>query len=79
LVQDCRRQPYRNYQLPEAVIKFKHGFGRLIRTRTDHGTIACLNPRIVTKPYGRLFILFLPKCRRVDATVAGRPPSKSNR
>ena len=37
--------PFRDYQLPEAVIKFKQGFGRLIRTRTDHGTVVCLDPR----------------------------------
>ena len=65
--------PFRDYQLPEAVIKFKQGFGRLIRTRTDHGTVVCLDPRIVTKPYGRLFIESLPDCRRVEATVPGSP------
>jgi ATP-dependent DNA helicase DinG len=60
--------PFRDYQLPEAVIKFKQGFGRLIRTRTDHGTVVCLDPRIVTKPYGKLFIESLPECRRVEAS-----------
>jgi ATP-dependent DNA helicase DinG len=60
--------PFRDYQLPEAVIKFKQGFGRLIRTRTDHGTVVCLDPRIVTKPYGRLFIESLPECRIVSTT-----------
>jgi ATP-dependent DNA helicase DinG len=61
--------PFRDYQLPEAVIKFKQGFGRLIRTKTDHGTVVCLDPRIVTKPYGRLFIESLPDCRRMEATT----------
>jgi ATP-dependent DNA helicase DinG len=60
--------PFRDYQLPEAVIKFKQGFGRLIRSRTDHGTVVCLDPRIVNKPYGRLFIESLPDCRRVEAS-----------
>jgi ATP-dependent DNA helicase DinG len=60
--------PFRDYQLPEAVIKFKQGFGRLIRSRTDHGTVVCLDPRIVTKPYGRLFIESLPDCRVVSTT-----------
>jgi ATP-dependent DNA helicase DinG len=64
--------PFRDYQLPEAVIKFKQGFGRLIRTRTDHGTVVCLDPRIVTKPYGRLFIESLPECRRTDDGSDGR-------
>jgi ATP-dependent DNA helicase DinG len=62
--------PFRDYQLPEAVIKFKQGFGRLIRTRADHGTVVCLDPRIVTKPYGRLFIESLPDCRHVEANGA---------
>jgi len=62
--------PFRDYQLPEAVIKFKQGFGRLIRTRTDHGTVVCLDPRIATKPYGRLFIESLPDCRRVEANAS---------
>jgi ATP-dependent DNA helicase DinG len=62
--------PFRDYQLPEAVIKFKQGFGRLIRTRSDHGTVVCLDPRIVTKPYGRLFIESLPNCRRVEANAS---------
>jgi ATP-dependent DNA helicase DinG len=57
--------PFRDYQLPEAVIKFKQGFGRLIRTKTDRGTVVCLDPRIVTKPYGRLFLESLPECGRV--------------
>jgi ATP-dependent DNA helicase DinG len=61
--------PFRDYQLPEAVIKFKQGFGRLIRSRTDHGRVVCLDPRIVTKPYGKLFIESLPECRR-EATFA---------
>ena len=64
--------PFRDYQLPEAVIKFKQGFGRLIRTRTDHGTVVCLDPRIVTKPYGRLFIESLPDCRHRATAVSTR-------
>ncbi len=54
--------PFRDYQLPEAIIKFKQGFGRLIRTKTDRGTVVCLDPRIVTKPYGRMFLDALPEC-----------------
>jgi ATP-dependent DNA helicase DinG len=63
--------PFRDYQLPDAVIKFKQGFGRLIRTRTDHGRVVCLDPRIVTKPYGKLFIESLPDCRRLEAAASG--------
>jgi ATP-dependent DNA helicase DinG len=69
--------PFRDYQLPEAVIKFKQGFGRLIRTRDDHGIVVCLDPRIVTKPYGRLFIESLPDCQRTQhAASVSSPPQR---
>jgi len=55
--------PFREYQIPEAVIKLKQGFGRLIRHRNDTGRVVILDPRVLTKPYGRLFIASLPKCR----------------
>jgi ATP-dependent DNA helicase DinG len=58
--------PFRDYQLPEAVIKFKQGFGRLIRSRKDRGTVVCLDPRVKTKQYGQLFIQSLPDCRVVE-------------
>lgn len=48
------------YSLPEAVLKFKQGFGRLIRSKTDCGTVVVLDSRIATKPYGRQFIAALP-------------------
>ena len=49
-----------NYSLPEAVLKFRQGVGRLIRSRTDSGIVVVLDPRIVTKRYGRLFLASLP-------------------
>ena len=52
--------PFSDYQLPEAVILFKQGFGRLIRSKTDTGTVVVLDNRILTKPYGRQFIQALP-------------------
>ena len=54
---------FRDYQLPEAVIKLKQGFGRLIRTHADHGTVVILDPRMLTKPYGRVFLESLPPAR----------------
>jgi ATP-dependent DNA helicase DinG len=54
--------PFRQYQLPEAILKFKQGFGRLIRTATDHGTVVVLDPRIKTQRYGSLFLRALPDC-----------------
>lgn len=62
--------PFRDYQLPEAVIKFKQGFGRLIRTKADTGAVAVLDPRVHTKAYGRLFLESLPECGGA-ATEAG--------
>ncbi len=56
--------PFRDYQLPEAILKLKQGFGRLIRTRRDRGIVVILDPRVRTKPYGRMFLASLPKCRQ---------------
>ncbi|PWU08578.1 MAG: ATP-dependent helicase [Verrucomicrobia bacterium] len=54
--------PFRNYSLPEAILKLRQGVGRLIRTKTDQGMIVLLDSRILTKPYGRTFLAALPKC-----------------
>lgn len=62
-----------DYQLPEAVIKFRQGFGRLIRTASDKGIVHVLDPRMATKPYGRLFLLSLPDCP--VEYVRERPPN----
>jgi ATP-dependent DNA helicase DinG len=59
-----------DYQLPNAIIKLKQGFGRLIRTASDQGTIAILDPRVLTKRYGRQFLEALPRCRLV---IDGQP------
>ena len=60
-IRDRGGNPFAEYQLPEAVIKFRQGFGRLIRTSTDTGMVVVLDPRIKTKPYGRLFLESLPE------------------
>lgn len=56
--------PFAELSLPQAIIKLKQGFGRLIRTKSDHGMVAILDPRMLTKGYGRSFLDALPKCRR---------------
>jgi ATP-dependent DNA helicase DinG len=67
--------PFAEYALPEAVLKFKQGFGRLIRSKQDRGTILVLDRRIVSKPYGRKFISALPSLPIADDTSpAGLPP-----
>jgi ATP-dependent DNA helicase DinG len=54
--------PFYDYQLPFAIIKFKQGFGRLIRSKTDTGIVVILDSRIVNKPYGSRFLAAIPKC-----------------
>jgi len=58
-------EPFFEYQLPAAIVKFKQGFGRLIRKKRDRGCILCLDPRLITKPYGKQFLASLPPCGRV--------------
>jgi ATP-dependent DNA helicase DinG len=58
--------PFRDYSLPEAIIKFKQGFGRLIRSRTDHGIVVVMDHRIVTRPYGQQFLSALPPLRIIQ-------------
>ncbi|MDX1964510.1 MAG: helicase C-terminal domain-containing protein [Pirellulales bacterium] len=57
--------PFSEYSLPEAVLKFKQGFGRLIRTRSDRGIVVVLDPRMHTKHYGKIFSESLPDCHKV--------------
>jgi DNA polymerase-3 subunit epsilon/ATP-dependent DNA helicase DinG len=54
--------PFYSYQLPEAILRFRQGFGRLIRTQSDRGVVAIFDRRILTKQYGRYFLESLPSC-----------------
>ena len=54
--------PFGDYQLPEAALKLKQGFGRLIRSSQDSGIVVILDPRIQTKNYGQFFLKSLPDC-----------------
>jgi ATP-dependent DNA helicase DinG len=63
-----------DFQVPQAVIKLKQGFGRLIRTKTDTGMVVILDPRVLTKRYGQMFLDALPECRRfIDGVEAAIP------
>jgi ATP-dependent DNA helicase DinG len=53
---------FNQYYLPESILKFRQGFGRLIRTASDRGIVAILDRRVLTKQYGRLFLESLPQC-----------------
>ena len=60
--------PFHQYALPEAILRFRQGFGRLIRSETDRGVVVILDKRVLTKNYGPLFINSLPQCtRRIGA------------
>jgi ATP-dependent DNA helicase DinG len=54
------KSSFSEYSLPEAVLKFRQGAGRLIRSRSDRGVIVLLDRRVITKSYGRMFLESLP-------------------
>jgi len=66
--------PFAEYALPQATLRFKQGFGRLIRTRTDRGVMAVLDSRIRSKRYGQAFLEALPKCAIQQAPRETLPP-----
>lgn len=61
------KSPFFEYSIPNAIVRFKQGFGRLIRNQTDRGCIVCLDSRIANKPYGKLFLKSLPEATCVIA------------
>lgn len=63
-LQDEGRNPFAEFQVPEAVLALKQGFGRLIRAKTDRGVLALLDTRILRMPYGKIFLESLPRYRR---------------
>jgi ATP-dependent DNA helicase DinG len=54
--------PFIEYAIPEAIIRFRQGFGRLIRRKTDRGVVAIFDRRVISKRYGSMFLESLPKC-----------------
>ncbi len=62
--------PFFDYSVPLAIVKFKQGFGRLIRNKRDRGCVVCLDKRVITKGYGRLFLNSLPPCKQLFSTGA---------
>ncbi|HWR65180.1 MAG TPA: helicase C-terminal domain-containing protein [Bellilinea sp.] len=65
--------PFNEYHLPEAILRFRQGFGRLIRTQTDRGVVAVLDKRILTKRYGRSFLESLPDCKKEVGSLHDLP------
>lgn len=64
------RDPFFEYSLPNAIVKFKQGFGRLIRHKKDRGCIVCLDSRLLTKRYGKQFLNSLPQCQQLFVPIA---------
>jgi len=61
--------PFTELSLPEAVIKFRQGFGRLIRSREDTGGVTVLDSRLVKRRYGRVFLESIPQCTRLVGSI----------
>ena len=66
---------FNEYTLPDAILRFRQGFGRLIRTRTDRGIVAVFDSRILTNSYGSTFIASLPDCTVKRGSLSGLPQS----
>jgi ATP-dependent DNA helicase DinG len=71
-IRDRGGDPFNELTLPEALIKFRQGVGRLIRTQADRGLITVLDSRILSKSYGRLFIEGLPQRSFARLTLENR-------
>jgi ATP-dependent DNA helicase DinG len=68
--------PFLQYQVPEAILKFRQGVGRLIRSREDRGIVVILDPRVKSKSYGRWFLEALPDCRVSIVDCRTRPTNQ---
>jgi ATP-dependent DNA helicase DinG len=62
--------PFKDYSLPDAVLRFKQGIGRLIRSQEDQGRIVVLDSRITGKWYGRWFVKAVPECPWITEDVS---------
>ncbi|MGN6561923.1 MAG: helicase C-terminal domain-containing protein [Thermomicrobiales bacterium] len=62
--------PFADYAVPSAILRFKQGFGRLIRSTSDRGVCAILDRRVLSKRYGRGFIASLPPCTELRGPIA---------
>lgn len=65
--------PFNQYNLPEAILRFRQGFGRLIRTQSDRGIVVMLDRRVITRRYGHVFIDSLPGCSLEIGPAANLP------
>jgi predicted DnaQ family exonuclease/DinG family helicase len=65
--------PFGQYAVPETILRFRQGFGRLIRSKTDRGVVVILDKRLLTKSYGQAFLNSLPECTVKRGPLADLP------
>jgi DNA polymerase-3 subunit epsilon/ATP-dependent DNA helicase DinG len=65
--------PFRDYAVPDAILRFRQGFGRLIRTKADRGAVVMMDRRLQTKRYGEMFVRSLPSCTTVHGPLTQLP------
>jgi ATP-dependent DNA helicase DinG len=65
--------PFNEYSVPETILRFRQGFGRLIRSKTDQGVVVMMDKRVLTKRYGQKFLNSLPPCQIVRAPLSELP------
>jgi DNA polymerase-3 subunit epsilon/ATP-dependent DNA helicase DinG len=65
--------PFPEFAVPQTVLTFKQGFGRLIRSRSDRGVVAVLDRRLLSKSYGRSFLNSLPECTQRQGRLGDLP------
>jgi DNA polymerase-3 subunit epsilon/ATP-dependent DNA helicase DinG len=64
---------FAQYAIPETILRFRQGFGRLIRRKTDRGVVAVFDKRVISKQYGQLFLDALPRCSIRRGRMADLP------
>jgi DNA polymerase-3 subunit epsilon/ATP-dependent DNA helicase DinG len=69
--------PFNEYMVPEAILRFRQGFGRLIRTQHDRGLVVIYDRRVITKAYGRGFLESLPQCTVQVGSLRDLPKAAS--
>jgi len=70
--------PFYQFAVPEAILRFRQGFGRLIRTQSDRGVVVILDQRVLSKSYGRSFIESLPNCTTQVGPLGNLPRAAEN-
>ena len=63
--------PFNQYAVPQAMLRFRQGFGRLIRSKSDRGVVVVLDRRILSRSYGNAFLRSLPRCTMRQASLRG--------